>query len=509
MNVGVSTPLNEVHANSFYGDGTNLSMGEGLAQIVGSYPWIVKAIYNGQQQDVRVADADHAGNSDYSGNASNADWAFTASVATSAYNVCGGGFNEFFSTSNPAPTSMDIGSAGYPLAGVYANYFEGDGSGLWGIPPNMNGYTGNIGESYSPVGAIYATSIYGDGGAGLTAAYAYTSGGAQVAQQQFNNFFSSITNYGSMDIGQSGGAIQNVYAQYFYGDGSGLTNVGGGGDVSSWGPPDIGSLGPVFGNTSGNFFDPDGHVGFAGHSGFAANSPNDFFPFYTRLNFDFGEASNPLGTVYANSFVGDGSGLTNVGSGDFSSYTGDIGQYYAPAGAIYAYYFYGDGSALTNVPSNGPSLGYQNLGSSGAPCAVVYADNLNVGNFVLTNTSPAPETAGSVYFNGTDFLGYDGANWKAFSGGAMPDLSDYGGNIGTYSTPAGSFYGTVGDSDHFNASAFVTYIEAERVAAQNFTVYTAMTLPTETFTGSIVYSRHAGGHFYGLTDDGWKQLDNT
>ena len=425
-------------------------------------------------------------------------------------------FNNFFSN----VTVGDIGFAGNGIGNVYANYFEGDGSGLWGVSPDLANYAGNIGWGYAPMGNLYATAFYGDG-SGLTnvgggtdisawgtpylgsgpvfghtgwayfdqdgvanlasrawnadsatfADYAYTSGGAQAAQYPFNTFFSSITNYGSMDIGQSGGTINNVYANYFYGDGSGLTNVGGGTDVSSWGTPDIGAMGPVFGNTSGNFFNTDGHVDYAGHSGYAANSPNDFFPYYSRQNYDFGESSIPLGTVYANYFVGDGSGLTNVSA-------------------------------------SGASLGYQNLGSSGAPCAVVYADNLNVGNFVLTNTSPAPETAGSVYFNGTDFLGYDGANWKAFSGGAMPDLSDYGGNIGTYSTPAGSFYGTVGDSDHFNASAFVTYIEAERVAAQNFTVYTAMALPTETFTGSIVYSRHAGGHFYGLTDDGWKQLDN-
>ena len=305
-----------------------------------------------------------------------------------------------------------IGTEGNSIGDVYASRLYGDGSGLTGIAPDLANYTGNIGWSYAPMGDVYATDFYGDGsgltgvgggssdlssyagdiggdgtpagniygtfhgdGSSMVCGYAYTSGGAAVAQVGFNDFFSSITNYNSMDVGGSG-SINSLTANYFYGDGSGLTNVGGGGgtDVSSWGDPQVSGFGPVFGNTSGTYFD------------------------------EYGIAA-------------------------------------------------------------------------------------------VARVAQTAENAGSAANAGSNFNDF---------------FWNYGGqNIGTVGTPVDNFYGTIGDSDNWCANAFITNIEGGKITAdQYFTCYTGMALPDPAQTGSICYSRHAGGHFYGLTDDGWKQLDN-
>ena len=78
------------------------------------------------------------------------------------------------------------------------------------------------------MGVIYASSFVGDGSS-MTAGYAYTSGGAALAQVAFNDFFTPTTDWTAVDLGQSGRPLGTVYANYFVGDGSGLTGLGGGG----------------------------------------------------------------------------------------------------------------------------------------------------------------------------------------------------------------------------------------------------------------------------------------
>ena len=171
---------------------------------------------------------------------------------------------------------VDIGSVNYPYGTVYASGFVGDGSGLTNVggASDLANYTGNIGWQYAPMGAIYATTISGDGGAGLTAAYAYTSGGASAGMVDVNAFFSPTTNWSAMNLGGEGSRLGTVYANYFAGDGSGLTNVGGGGS-----------------NTTSDF-----DTFFAEMMGTT----------YGGMNVGI---STPLNEVHANSFFGDGSNL--------------------------------------------------------------------------------------------------------------------------------------------------------------------------------------------------------
>ena len=383
-------------------------------------------------------------------------------------------FNDFFSGSGVTSVG-DIGfSYGGAIGNVYATAFYGDGSGLTNVgsgSTDLSSYTGDIGNSGTTAGAIYGT-FYGDGSS-MTAGYAYTSGGAALAQVAFNDFFTPTTNWTAMDLGQSGQSLGTVYANYFVGDGSGLSNVGGGTDLSSWGTPDIWGLGPVFGNQNGFYFDAQGNVGFAGHSAIATNVPNDFFPWYARQNQDFGESSLPLGTVYANSFVGDGSGLTNVGgSPDLSGYTGDIGNIGSRAGELYcqtihSYDIHAEGS---NVYAG---RGY-------------FSDYV-----VLPSLNYRPE-AGGIYFNATtgEFYGYNGSAQVPFGG--VPDLSNYTGDIGTSSFTLPNVCAMRGLFAHIEVDGLAILAPQE-------------SLPYPAPLGSIGYS---AGHFYGMTDDGWKQLDS-
>ena len=71
------------------------------------------------------------------------------------------------------------------------------------------------------------------------------------------------------------------------------------------------------------------------------------------------------------------------------------------------------------------------------------------------------------------------------------------------------YRGNVGNSDYWCANVFVTNIEAGTIHADEYFVcYTGMSLPSPAPTGTICYSRHAGGHFYGMVEGEWKQLDN-
>ena len=71
------------------------------------------------------------------------------------------------------------------------------------------------------------------------------------------------------------------------------------------------------------------------------------------------------------------------------------------------------------------------------------------------------------------------------------------------------YRGNVGNSDDWCANVFVTNIEAGTIHADEYFVcYTGMSLPSPSPTGIICYSRHAGGHFYGMVEGEWKQLDN-
>ena len=171
--------------------------------------------------------------------------------------------------------------------------------------------------------------------------------------------------------------------------------------------------------------------------------------------------TNPLGTIYAGSFVGDGSGLTGVGSGTDLSSWGD-----------------------PQVSTLGPVFG----NTSG-----VYFDEYGIA--AVAHIAQTAEDAGNAANASSSFNDF---------------FWNYGGQyIGTLGTPVGNVYTTcIGDSDHFIPSVFSDYIKANRINSQSFVCYTAMTLPDSAQCGTIVYSRHAGGHFYGLTDDGWKQLDN-
>ena len=77
-------------------------------------------------------------------------------------------------------------------------------------------------------------------------------------------------------------------------------------------------------------------------------------------------------------------------------------------------------------------------------------------------------------------------------------------------SPVGNIYTTcIGDSDHWIPNIFSESIEAGTIYADEYFVcYPGMTLPSPAPCGTICYSRHNGGHFYGMTDDGWKQLDS-
>jgi len=310
-----------------------------------------------------------------------------------------------------------------------------------------------------------------------------------------------------MDLGQSGQPLGNVYANYFCGDGSGLYNVGGGTDVSAWGTPDISDNGPVFGNTSERYFDSGGVANFAsvamspgsiGFNDFFANhGPDDIGGGYQCLinNLYVNSAVN-AGEVYAGYFYGDGSGLTNVsGSPDMSSYRGDIGNSGTPAGYIYASGFYGDGGNLWNINA-------ENCEYAGAPLS-------NFNGFFgwmmpgMDLGDSSSNILGNIY--ATAFYG-DGSNLT----GVSADLTSYTGNIGGVWSPVGNIYTTcIGDSDHWIPNVFSENIEAGTIHADEYFVcYTGMSLPSPAPCGTICYSRHAGGHFYGMTDDGWKQLDS-
>ena len=117
----------------------------------------------------------------------------------------------------------------------------------------------------------------------------------------------------------------------------------------------------------------------------------------------------------------------------------------------------------------------------------------------------------ALYANNANYASNAGAcGWADMAGSVSSlDLSGYSGNIGGVWSPAGSFYGTIGDSDHWISNAFVDNIEAGKIwADEYFVCYTGMSLPDPAPCGTICYSRHAGGHFYGMTDAGWKQLDS-
>ena len=287
-----------------------------------------------------------------------------------------------------------------------------------------------------------------------------------------------------------------VYANSFVGDGSGLFNLPGGTDVSSWGDPQVTLNGPVFNNSS-SYFDC---IGAAMIARTGNNAPNNFFNGYQNGE-DFGTSGSPLGTIYAGAFVGDGSGLWNVGSGstDLSNYTGNIGQSYVPMGAIYASSFNGDGSSMI--------CGYAYTSGGAAAAQVPFNDFFssitNYGSMDVGQSGGAIQNVYAQYFYG------DGSGLTNVGGGT-PDLSTYTGNIGGIWSPVGNIYTTcIGDSDNWIPNVFSENIEAGTIHADEYFVcYTGMSLPSPAPCGTICYSRHAGGHFYGMTDDGWKQLDS-
>ena len=283
------------------------------------------------------------------------------------------------------------------------------GNGTWGLP-NLATYTGNIGTEQVNAGNIYGTFI-GDG-SGLTA----------LNPNSFN-----ASNWNGVDIGSNDAPVSSVTAWHFVGrgslcfegDGSNLTNVeaislyldGGrtfaysGDDGSGW-ASSLGITAPFFtgdilnanfnGIALSSFINSsDGTVNNALTAGYANTAGASQFDFNTFFGIgwgtqDIGSVNYPYGTMYANSFVGDGSGLTGLSTPDLSSYTGAVGN-------------------------------------SDYWCSNVFANSIEVGDIRVD---------GSIK------------------------------------------------------------------------LYTAMALPSDAFIGTIFYSRHDGGHFYGFTDDGWKQLDN-
>ena len=466
--VGIGTPcfegdgsnLYNVEAISLYLDGGRTfaysgNDGSGWASSLGiTAPFFTGDIYNANFNGLALSTFINA--SDGTVNA-----ALTAGYANTA-GASQFDFNTFFGIGWGA---QDIGSVNYPYGTVYASGFVGDGSGLTNVggAPDLANYTGNIGWQYAPMGAIYATTISGDGGAGLTAAYAYTSGGASAGMADFNAFFSPTTNWTTMNLGGEGSPLGTVYANYFAGDGSGLTNVGGGGS-----------------NTTSDF-----DTFFAEMMGTT----------YGGMNIGI---STPLNEVHANSFYGDGSSLS-LGEGIAriegsypwtvkASYNGQP-QDVRVADADHAGYAdysgsvsYADSafmasvaSAAYNVCGGGfneffstanPPMANMSIGSDGWPIDAVYATNFYGDGSGLTNV-----------------------------GGGTPDLSNY--------------TGTVGNSDIWCANVFSISAEIGTLFVDQYlTCYTGMSLPSPVPTGTICYSRHAGGHFYGMTDDGWKQLDN-
>jgi len=149
----------------------------------------------------------------------------------------------------------------------------------------------------------------------------------------------------------------------------------------------------------------------------------------------------------------------------------DLGGPATPLGNVYASYFCGDGGNLYNI--TGSSVGISDLDLP------AYTGNIGYPLY----------PAGTIY--ATSFVG-DGGNLTSLP---VPDLSGYTGNIGTsdFNLP-----------NIFALNACFGQLEVDG----NVSISAGASLPSPASVGTICYSRHAGGHFYGMTDDGWKQLDS-
>ena len=447
--------------------------------------------------------------------------------------------------------SGNIGTSGTPAGNIYGTFF-GDGSNLTNIP------TGDlVNATFNGIAlSTFVNASDGTVNNALTAGYAATAGASQF---DFNTFFG--IGWGAQDIGTLNNPYGTVYALGFVRDGTDLTS--GGADVSSWGDPQIDLIGPVFSNPNGLYFDS---IGAALTARTANNAPNNFFNGYQNGE-DFGTSGAPLGTIYAGSFVGDGSYLTNVGSGstDLPNYTGDIGNSGTSAGNIYGT-FHGDGSsmvagyaytsggaavaqvAFNDFFSSITNYGSMDVGQSGGAIQNVYANYFYGDGSGLTNvgsggSNPSQlfDSSGAVVvldasagwpmvlFNGvmTTMPVNDGNNRVvAYDGSTMTIDNADNANTANYASGAGScgwadvagsvssldldpYRGNVGNSDDWCANVFADNIEAGTIHADEYFVcYTGMSLPSPAPTGTICYSRHAGGHFYGMVEGEWKQLDN-
>ena len=102
----------------------------------------------------------------------------------------------------------------------------------------------------------------------------------------------------------------------------------------------------------------------------------------------------------------------------------------------------------------------------------------------------------------------DNANTAHYASGAGScGWADVAGSVS--SLDLDPYRGNVGNSDDWCANVFADNIEAGTIHADEYFVcYTGMSLPSPAPCGTICYSRHAGGHFYGMVEGEWKQLDN-